>query len=313
MEGASAKVRDPASSSPRYYHAADRISITLALWLPLVGGLIALAAGTVYAFLAFLVHELDEPSWIVLVTPFFAVPLVWAATWICQLSEVRSRRFRLPIALCVGVMGLYAAWHAYLNFASDPNVFAPLPAWRMSPPRLWHAMRQLAAYRGASSWLLWLFEAATVLGFIVYLRSDEGDPEVPFCEQCRHWTSDALWFQLADGSNAQAIEAIQERDMAKLQSLGPRKSGAQSCFQVRVLLCPCQASRYVSLERVTTKPGTSSALRYGSITPGGRPKVHFNFGSGKSNKIQHLITNMEIDQQMQERLEKVHDHLKKDQ
>src|SRR5436305_114580 len=102
---AQASLPAPPPPSPRYYHSTDRVGAGLFLWLALVGGIGASALGAVYAFIALVLHEIDESSWLIVVTPFFAVGLVMLGRWACQLGEVRRRRLRLPITLFVGAIG----------------------------------------------------------------------------------------------------------------------------------------------------------------------------------------------------------------
>ena len=70
----------------------------------------------------------------------------------------------------------------------------------------------------------------------------DSDPEVPFCERCGHWTNEALAFQLHDGSYGPAMEAFKQGRVEHLLELGPKKHGAKTFLQVRVLQCPCSAA-----------------------------------------------------------------------
>jgi hypothetical protein len=301
MNDAPAQTHPPAA--PRFYQATNRVGAQLGLWLPVAGGIGVLVLGTVYAFLSYLVGQVFEsPPAHILITPFFAAGLVMLGLWICQLGDVRWRQLRLPVVLLVGVMGLYASWHVYLNFASSPKIFNPLPAWHMSPLRLWHALRDLADDRSAWSWVWWLLEAATVFGGIVYLMADS-DPEVPFCEQCGQWTRQVFYRELGNKPDVAVVEEFKRGHVEVLERLGDRDHSTSTYVQLRVLNCPCGASRYACVERVTVKPGTKSEMRFGSVTPGGRAQMHWHFGNARAHAIAPLVVNMAIDDAMQEKLE----------
>ncbi len=288
--------------APKYYRATDRYSASLWVVLPVVGGALAVVLGTAYAFVAYLiVHVFESPAGLVIATPLFGAALAVAARPVCKLAKVRARRIRLPVALVIGVLGLYAHWHVYLNFAAELHVFAPPPSWAMSPGHLLRAMSQLADSEGATSWLWWSIEAATVVGMIAYLMR-AADPEIPFCEQCGEWTELALTLALADGTESSVIEKLEQGDAAALGDLRPGTHSSTPYVQVRVLACPCGASRFVCVDRITTSYGKRGGVRYSPRAIGAASSLHFDLPDPDTTELHPIITNLVIDEAQQQQL-----------
>lgn len=274
--------------------------------LPVLGGGAAAALGTAYSFLSYLIaHVFEAPAALIVVTPMFGAVLAWTAQRVCNLGKVRRRRLRVPIALFVAAMGLYASWHAYLN-VSELRVFDPPPSWGMSPAQLVRGIHQLAEAQGASSWFWWLVEASTVFGMVLYLMRS-ADPEVPFCERCGTWTAEALHFELSERTGHRAAERLRAGDAAALGELEPRESGSSEYTLVRVFQCPCGASRYVCVDHATVTPGKPGGLRTWSA--GGRQELYFDIGSGRTVDFSPVLTNMVIDERQEQQLEAVRAHI----
>ncbi len=292
-------------SAPAYYRATDRVSPRLWVVLPLVGGGVAAALGTLYAFLCGLVTQVFEsPSLFAIVTPLFGAALALGGQGVCYLGQVRRRRWRLPIALVVGVLGLYAGWHAYLNLVDVSGVFDPAPSWTMSPLRLAHALGQFVLNEGVLGPFGVLLEAAVVLGMITFLTRSL-DVEVPFCERCGKWTSEAFQLELAGGNEERAAERLKRGDPEGLAKLPRRKPGESFYGVVRVFRCPCGASRFVSVDRAKVTRGRRSGVKYSPILPGGRPRLQFDPGSGDTTDLTPVLANLVIDERAEQALEAV--------
>ena len=292
----------PPRAAPKYYRASGRYSPSLWVLLPLVGGALAAVLGTAYAFVAYLIaHVIESPSGLVIAAPLFGAALAVAGKSVCKLAKVRGRRIRLPVALIIGVMGLYAHWHAYLNFAAELGVFEPPPAWAMSPGNLLRAMSQLAGSEGATSWLWWSLEAAAVVGMIAYLMR-AADPETPFCERCEQWTKLVLTFMLADGTEHTAAEKLLRGDAAALADLHPDTHRSSPYVLVRVFQCPCGASRYVCVDRVTTTYGKRGGLRSSPRAIGARPSIHLGLPDPDTTNLEPIVANLAIDEAQQQQL-----------
>jgi hypothetical protein len=297
----------PKPPEPHYYQPTDRIGSGLYLWLPLVGGIGAILLGGAYAFLASVFHEVEAPICLTFTTVAFAAALVPLARWVCHLGNVRRPRARLPVALCVAAIAFYASWHIYLNFYSKTGIFDPVPSWAMSPLRLCRAMVDLAHDRGASSWFLWLLEAATIFSAVL-LFVGKPKPGTPFCEKCGHWTHQVLELYLGDKPPWGAVEEFKQGRVDGLDNLGPWKSYLHEYLIIRVLECSCHASRFASIDQVTKVAGRKRGFRLYSTRPG-RHSLIYDFG-GETTEVTPLITNMEIDAEMLRQLEDIRDGLK---
>lgn len=299
--------KNPPAITPKYYHSSDRVGAGLLFWLPVVGGGGAGLLGFIYAFIAYLLYTLEESGWLIVVVPFFAVALTGVGWCVCQLGKVRRWRLRLPVALCVGAMGLYAAWDVYLNFAAERKIFDAV-----GPVRLWHDMRGLAADRGPLNWIGWALEAATVSGFIVYLLRSN-DAEIPFCEKCGSWTGDALTLELNSGPCDALAMQLAGGQVDGLRALGLKTDSARRFVRVRMMVCPCGSSRFVSVERVSTTPGKKGGWKFGPTYSGDRRKsLHYDFGTASEEAVGPIVSNLEIDFETQRKLEDLRTELRKD-
>ncbi len=292
------------AAGPTFYRSSDRVGARLWLVLPLVGGGVGAVLGGIYAFLAGLVTQVFEsPAWFVVLTPLFGAALAMAGQWVCDLGQVRRRRLRLPLTLVVGGLGLYASWHFYLNILDLRGVFDPPPTWTMTPAHLARGLAQLAASQGWFSWLGWLAEAAVVFGMIAYLVRSV-DVEVPFCERCGKWTSEAFHFELDASAAEAAAERLRRGDAAGLATLRARKTGDHFYALVRVFRCPCGASRFVSVDRAKFVPGKSAGLRSASFRPGHR-ELYLDPGSFDDTEFTPVLANEVIDEKVEQQLDAV--------
>ena len=300
MNAISSEIHSP--GAPRYYRAAERVGASLFFWLPVLGIAGAVVLGSIYAFFEYLIGEaLEERGWLFWLPPLFAFGLALTAHLICRLGKVRMRRLRKPIALFVGALGFYAAWQIYLNCGNADSFAAIFTTWTRSPLALVRAVVGLAAERGWTSWFWWSLEAVTLYLFIVYFTG-ELYSETPFCEKCERWTKEVSSFELNDKKIYSAVEQLKHGRAEALEKLGRRNPSSDTYAQVRVLRCPCLASRYVCLEQANIKPGTKGKWHFGRYTPGGSSTFHYHFGTFKSTEFTPLITNLEIDDQMQQKL-----------
>lgn len=300
MDAISAETHSP--GAPRYYQAAERVGAGLFFWLPFLGVAGAAVLGAIYAFFEYLIGEvMEERGWLFWLPPLFALGLAATAQLICRLGKVRMRRLRKPIALLVGALGFYASWQIYLNCGNADSFTSIFTSWTRSPLGLVRAVVELAAYRGWSSWFWWSLEAVTLYLFIVYFTG-ELDSEIPFCERCGEWTKEVSSFEMNDKGIDSAAEQLMRGRLEGLATLGRRNQVSDSYALVRVSQCPCLASRYVCIERASIKPGTKGKWHFGRYTPGGGSTFHYHFGTGKSTEFTPIITNMEIDDEIQQKL-----------
>jgi hypothetical protein len=161
-------------------------------------------------------------------------------------------------------------------------------------------MRELAAYRGVSSWFWWFIELVTVLGFIIYLT--KSDAEKPFCEKCGHWADEIFRMTFADQpSNAIAEEFVRSPAQA-IQMLPEKEPGAMQYIVVRVNRCPCNAGRYASMDRMTVKAGKGASMKYRAFVPG-KKELYFDPGSPRSTDATPIVANLEIGDAVVSRLE----------
>jgi hypothetical protein len=290
--------------TPHYYQSSNRVGAGILFWLPVVGGGGAAVLGFVYAFLAGLCHEMDGSIWRFVVLPLIVLPvfaaLLGAVGWcVCQLGKVRRRRLRLPIALCAGAMGLYAAWDIYLNLGTGRKLLHP--QW-MGPVGLWRHMCALAADEGQWSWIPWGLEAVAIFGVIAAFMKGV-DTEIPFCEKCGRWADDVLLLELNDGPCDVVAAQLAAGQIDGLRALGPRPTAERRFLRVRVLQCPCGAIRFVTVERVSVTPGEESRVTFRSRLPGHDSTLRFDPGSPSSEDAKSVVANLEIDFETQRKLE----------
>jgi hypothetical protein len=299
--------KSPPAVAPHYYQSSNRVGAGTLFWLPVVGGGGAAVLGSVYAFLAYLCSDAAATSiWRIVVLPFIVLPffaaLLAGLGWcVCQLGKVRRRPLRLPIAFCVGAMGLYAAWNVYLNFGTGLTISGMLTHW-MGPAQLWRGMRGLAAERGLWSWINWGVEAVAIFGLIfAFVKSQ--DSEIPFCEKCGRWTGEALKLELNPWPPDALAQQLARGDVDGLRRLGPRPTAERDFVRVRVLQCPCGASRFVTVERVKVTPGEESGATFRASLPGHGSTLHFDPGSPDSEDVSPVVANLEVDFETQRKLE----------
>ena len=221
---------------------------------------------------------------------------------------MRSRQWRLALALATSAIALYAGWQAYLVLV-DLRIFDFTPTWTMSPAKLVHGLVELANSNGRWSWLWWLVEAAIVVSMVVYLMR-EVDIEVPFCEKCHAWTKVVVSFELSNEDTRAAEERLLAGDAAALATMRPRPRGADEYAVVRVYCCKCGNSRYVSLDRAQREAGTSAGLRtYHGI--GSRPSLYFDLGTSETTDLTPVVTNLEIDSLTEQALTTARDEIQR--
>ena len=297
-------------TAPTYYVPRDRLSPRLLLTFPVLGGGAAVALGILYGLASCLVTQVfEEPPMFVIATPLFGAVLAAVGRWVADRGQVRKRQWRLAQALAISAIGLYVSWQAYLVLG-DLRIFDFTPTWTMSPARLVRGMAELAGSNGASSWLWWAVEAATVLGMVVYLMRAV-DIEVPFCEQCNAWTTVVSRFEIADRDTSDAAARLLAGQAAALAELTPRPAGESDYAIIRVYRCPCATSRYVSLDRAHRSLGESAGLRTGAVAIGGRPTLHLSMGSSETTDLTPVVTNLIIDEAAERALVIARDELVK--
>jgi hypothetical protein len=285
-----------------YYQASEQIGAGLFLWLPLLGIFGAITLGGIYAFFEYLVGEvLDERDWVFWMPFVFALALALTANLICRLGKVRRGRLRKPIALLVAALGLYASWHIYILFANDLHIFDTEPSWLMSPLSLVRRILELARYRGWSSWLEWTAEAATIYLMCSYLIG-ELDSKLPFCEHCKGWAEDTFSHEFDDENIWTAVEQLKAGHIEALANLRPRRASRDSYALARVLRCPCFQSWYLCLDSAKIKSGTKGSLHFSPNAIGAKPSWHYHFGSAQSTDFKPVITNLYLNNQMQQTL-----------
>lgn len=302
----SAKAPSTPVAAPTFYHASDRVSPGLFVWLPVVGGAGAVVLGTVYAFVAYFCHVIGKPMWLIVVTPLFAATLGPLGQGVCQLGKVRRRSVRRWVVYAVTAMVLYWAWHAYLNFGREE--VSPLrPTWHMSPLMLVRAMGTMAQERGMLVVVVWLIEAATIFGVVAWGMRGL-NPEMPFCETCEQWATDRFRLQYEDGNLGPILDAFRAGRADGLAGLGRWSGVGDLHVQVRVMECPCTASRHVTIERVKVTRGrrgrglelqSRRSRRSGWV-------LNYDIGTFDESEATPVLENMKLARPLWDELERLH-------
>lgn len=309
MSHRSGKPAAPAAE-PKFYQASNRVGPELFIWLPVVGGVGTVVLGSAYAFLAVFLRVIEKQGWLIVVTPMFAAVVGPLGQWVCQLGHVRRRSFRMPIVYVVTGMVLYWSWHAYLNF--DRGELSTVQVtWHMSPITLVRAIVDLARERGFWAVVGWVLEAATIVGFVAWGMRGL-DPEVPFCEQCGHWTSNSFALKYADGTYDPVFDRLKQGHVEDLPRLGRWAPNMLTFTQVRVMECPCHASRYLTIERVKITPGKSGKGLYLRRRRTARVNWTLDYDIGTFDEAEQtpILENMQLDEPLLKQLQAIREQQK---
>jgi hypothetical protein len=288
-------------AAPTLYRASNVLDPRVWFIVPVVGGGAAALIAVVYAFIGCLITQVfEQGSLFIIVTPMFGAALAYAGQGVANLAHVRPRGQRRVVAVIVALMGLYAAWQAYIVLLDAQ--FVPPVSWTMSPMRLLHAMHQLAAEHPIQSYFCWLLEAATVIGMVVYLMKSV-DLETPFCETCKQWSREVASFEIPSEQINAAISKLEAGDAAAVVGMRGKDKDRDSYGVVRVYRCPCGESRHASVFRATVSRGRKGGVKYSPILIGGRPKLHYDLGSSDMTDLVPQLENMAIDEATEKQLE----------
>lgn len=266
-------------TAPALYRASSALDARVWFVVPVVGGAAAALIAVVYAFIGCLITQVfEQGALFIIATPMFGAALAYAGQGVANLAHVRPRKQRRVVAIIVAVMGLYAAWHAYILLVDVPLQFT------------------------VSHYIGWVLEAATVLGMVVYLMKSV-DLETPFCESCKQWSREVASFEIPSEQISAAIGKLEAGDAMAVVAMRGRDKDRDSYGVVRVYRCPCGASRHASVLRATIRRGRKGGVKYSPILIGGRSKLHYDLGSSDTTDLVPQLENMVIDETAEKQLE----------
>lgn len=171
------------------------------------------------------------------------------------LGRIRSRSVANSTALFVSCVSLYASWLTYFMAIEGEVFFAgPFAVWsgvvRIGALGVWEIFGTTPS--GWVLYLIWLTEAAGLVGFAMLVAVGE---ETPYCEYCQEWTKEViskipLPYRGIDEFRA-ALEA--EKYGGLLKKIGQPVSPALH-FAFTVNCCPnCSESNFLAIHEMKHK------------------------------------------------------------
>lgn len=185
---------------PVYYRHLGRVPVVAAVLGPVVVAAGAVFVGGMYGFLAFIGHLIPFPR-LMLIAEVGAcgaagVFLGRLAGGVMVGMKARSRPATVALAVGAGLVGLYAAWMAWVYVVIAWVRQPPELAVLARPTVLWRVMRAVnetgygvmkdVTLSGWSLAVCWMGEAGLVMGMAVMAARTRVMARV-FCEGCGKW------------------------------------------------------------------------------------------------------------------------------
>ena len=260
------------SSATSKYEMSGAIGSSLIL-VPVVGILAGLVCGSAYAYVTVYSPIGGWISIIFVVGYAFAVGLATAMA--IKASKCRNTTLAGILALFVGLFALYSAWIFFLfvllRQGGVPIQWSDVPTMFFSAEANWDAVLAInnngwfemagGTPSGIFLWVLWLIEAAIIVGMITSFGFGAVAQEV-FCERCHCWIEDGPTLHLAAPERMETLQRLGSGHLEDLYQLDLVAFDEYPRMQVETKNCQeCQNTATCRIKAVSLeidKDGKSS-------------------------------------------------------
>ncbi len=220
--------------------------------VPAVGAVASLLFGLAYAYIT--VYS-PIGGWIsILFVLGFAFAVGTTTVMAINKSKCRNTAVASLLAALVSLFALYSAWvfflFALLRRSNAPLEWADLPTLFASPLVNWNVIQVIGQngwfvmfggpVAGALLWVLWLIEAAIIVGMITMLGRNAISDEV-FCERCRRWAASGETLLLSVPEKLEELQGLAAGHLDGLYGLEPVPFDEYPRMQIETKRCgACQ-------------------------------------------------------------------------
>ena len=259
-------------------------------WKAPIGGLLLVAAtgltstlllGLVYGYVMFFIPFIYIKIFIMIGYP---IVIGFIVSWAVDRGKIRNSAIVVLAGVGFGILADYAGWVAWMAAALGSADFLMAFFFPGEVLSFMRAVAEVGIYvisnsrpTGAILYLVWLVEAATVIGvtawFVITNHFDS-----PFCEECGNWVTAERYIGLfyPISNQAKFQREIKQGNFSVIGELKPRKEGSlftkltmrecQTCSNFRLLSVKSLALSVNSKNQLESKNKTIiSNLR---VTPG---------------------------------------------
>jgi hypothetical protein len=227
----------------QYYKHSGRFSAAGVVKALLVGALVGVPLGVVYAYVVLYIPIAGSISF--LITGGTGFLMGWVISTQIKSGKVRNLPMGLLIALAAAGLMYVTSWEAWLyGLVGRAGQNVSVLEFLTSPGAVWDLLVTINqngawSFKGSKPTgimldLLWLLEAGGLVGIPLGMTWQALNA-VPFCEECNKWgaTRDLIDVNAGDGAAVKA--KLEGREFAALTALGKAPVGSMHfwhvCFQ----------------------------------------------------------------------------------
>lgn len=254
-----------------YYRHSNELNAPRTIVTLTISVAVALAAGAAYGWAV--QYAPAEPELFTLVILAFGA-IVGAVTagllrWAC----VRNRLIYRGVAIGIPLLAWYASWAMWVGFILRRSGYIVSYPMALAHPLLVFDVARNVNEGGTWSivghtptglilWLLWIVEAAFILGIAISIALKMNSDE-PYCESCQAWCARTGGFRIAMVDLTELLRRLEAQDATIISEFRQPDSGSSQWLRLELSGCQkCNKLHTLTVKTVTEKTNPTKATPF---------------------------------------------------